>query len=293
MSKSVKQILSNLQNAIEALKKGGEDNNNKIDTKKERNQLAKLLAGAEQEIGDLIEFETNKLDNQKLTKAQRDEKAMILGNEYDEAKAKINKVKSSLIETAPTTEEYNFENNSFQNIPNLKHLYPNGGYDVKKYDLKNTSGYGATIYDKNGKRIGLRAYKNDKTVYANSEFAAKQLGLLSSKDQTGLFKGVVKTMFALPTFGNSLKGDLTPILQDLKDDEYYDANSNSIYKWNKETNSFSFLKEGDLSKVLLSQPFIDIDVLEELNVSRYKTERGKNKDNVNLDKAVDNLTAEE
>lgn len=119
------------------------------------------------------------------------------------------------------------------------------------------------------------------------------LGLLSSKDQTGLFKGVVKTMLALPTFGNSLRGDLTPILQDLKDDEYYDANSNSIYKWNKETNSFSFLKEGDLSKVLLSQPFIDIDVLEELNVSRYKTERGKNKDNVNLDKAVDNLTAEE
>lgn len=43
MSKSVKQILSNLQNAIEALKKGGEDNNNKIDTKKERNQLAKLI----------------------------------------------------------------------------------------------------------------------------------------------------------------------------------------------------------------------------------------------------------
>ena len=47
------KILQKLDVKIQNLSKNGENNNGKIDTTKEKDQLAKLLAGAEQEMDDL------------------------------------------------------------------------------------------------------------------------------------------------------------------------------------------------------------------------------------------------
>ena len=59
------KILQKLDVKIQNLSKNGENNNGKIDTTNEKDQLAKLLAGAEQEMDDLYSnvYYGNKDDN--------------------------------------------------------------------------------------------------------------------------------------------------------------------------------------------------------------------------------------
>ena len=85
------KILQKLDVKIQNLSKNGENNNGKIDTTKEKDQLAKLLAGAEQELDDLYS---------KVYYGNNDDydsdKKVLIRHHYSKAEEKLSQYKNFL-----------------------------------------------------------------------------------------------------------------------------------------------------------------------------------------------------
>lgn len=219
MTTRLNQIFTNLKAAIEEIRANGDNKNGKIDTLNEKNKVAELLAGAQQEIGDFFKSEQAMLDSQKLTRAQYKEKEQELFSQRSSAEEKLNAVKAAMINDFPY-HEYDEKNNSFKNIIGLKHIYKDGGYDVMQNSF-NDGSYSATTYDKDGNAKGMKLYKNDKAVYSNPEYVAEKLGLKkygSFGDRVWEFLGF------LPSY---------------QEGDYY--TDDSIYRWNEKEHLFEYI----------------------------------------------------
>lgn len=231
----INKIMQNLNSAIDAIKAGGDNQNGKIDTLGEKNKVAQLLAGAKQEIGDLIEknpIDKNMPHNKYLEAEKR------IHQLESEARNKIYEKQEALIEPH---EIYNQLTGEIENKKGITHKYTDGSYNVKTRELKD-GGYVAEHKDKDGNVIGLKAYKNNKEVYTNPDFVAEQLGLKVPLQRKGLLEKSVKYVWDAATFLFSTEqGDqIDKQISELKDNQYYVDKYPSIevYEWDAKGNQF-------------------------------------------------------
>jgi hypothetical protein len=167
LTKKLQQIRSTLKSNLESVRAMGGDKT-KVDTTEEKNKIAELLAGAQEEIGDLFKHTAPSKTTTQEDAGIELEKRLI---EFE-----IDRMKDALSNSLEPYEKYDSEG-VIKRDPNVKHIYKDGSWDRKQKDIENV-GYVAELMNPQGFRIGLKLNKNDKQVYARPEFVAKQLGLV-------------------------------------------------------------------------------------------------------------------
>jgi len=216
-------IMRNLDNAINAIRSGGDNNNGKIDTKGEKNQISQLLAGAKQEVGDF--FNNNKPD------------ANMSQEEYNKIKLLSNTVIEQIEATVNT--EYDMANmkksenaNETSTVGKRTHVYKDGSYNVEQKEFDDGS-YIATHFDKDGNKVGLKLYKNNKEIYANPDFAAEKIGL-SKREEYNLADKIFRYM---PFVNKGYRN----FLDFVKVGQYHDGFY--VYNWDEKNHEFKLERQ--------------------------------------------------
>ena len=237
-------VIQKLCVQIEDLTKNGENKNNKIDTTKEKDQLAKLLCGAEKEINDAFSCytESGKFES------QADKRA--LGVLFVHAKSAIIELKATLkslicgYEKAEINQKGDIVSVSKRNDVKIR---TNGSYEEKLNETTNT--FNVAIRDREGNDIGRKSYtKSKKGIYTNKDKVAEYNNLLNKKQ--------AMKKYALSSTGNYLKCcipvvgkfnrerliNMIEAFNQVNDDETVDLETGTIYKWDSKT--FEYKKVG-------------------------------------------------
>ena len=214
------KIFQKLDIKIKNLSKNGENNNGKIDTTKEKDKLAKLLAGAEQEINNVNTCELFSVD---------------------EAKGKLDRYKFFLEDLICKYESINDDNGTVSvTIRKDVKMRANGSYEEKLNESANA--FNVIIRNKKGNEIGRKSYtKNKKGIYTNKDKVAERHNFLTKNKDMKKYDinnigGFIKSH--IPLFGRQYKHyneNITDALKQLSDDEAVDLNTGAIYKWNSKS----------------------------------------------------------
>ena len=238
------KIFQKLDVKIQNLSKNGENNNGKIDTTKEKDQLAKLLAGAEQEISDHIESRADYYND------------VYTGDRLSVAIAeeKLRKYKNFLKNLICGYESINDDNGtaSVTKRKDVK-IRANGSYEEKLNESANA--FNVIIRGKKGNEIGRKSYtKSKKGIYTNKDKVAEYNNFLTKnkdmkKYDTSGVGGIIKSM--IPIFGKQYKhynDNIADALKELSDDEAVDLNTGTIYKWNSKSNEYNVVGKFDIEQ---------------------------------------------
>ena len=237
-------ILQKLYVQIEDLTKNGENKNGKIDTTKEKDQLAKLLCGAEKEINDAFSY------YKEGGKFESEEDKRELGVLFVDTKLSINKLKETLkrlicgYEKAETNQKGDIVSVSKRNDVKIR---ANGSYEEKLNEIANT--FNVVIRDKKGNDIGRKSYtKSKKGIYTNKDKVAEYNNLLNRNQAIKKYDSSSIGNYlqcCIPVFGKFNRDRLAQMRQafnQVKDDEAVDLETGTIYKWNSKT--FEYKKVG-------------------------------------------------
>lgn len=243
------KILQKLDVKIQNLSKNGENNNGKIDTTKEKDQLAKLLAGAEQEMDDL--YSKVYYDN---NDDYDSDKKVLIRHHYSRAVAKLSQYKNFLKNLICGYESINDDNGtaSVTKRKDVK-IRANGSYEEKLNESANA--FNVIIRDKKGNEIGRKSYtKSKKGIYTNKDKVAEYNNFLTKnkdmkKYDTSGVGGIIKSM--VPILGKQYKhynDNIADALKHLSDDEAVDLNTGTIYKWNSKSNEYNVVGKFDIAQ---------------------------------------------
>lgn len=235
------KIFQKLDVKIQNLSKNGENNNGKIDTTKEKDQLAKLLAGAEQEISDLIESDYSDVYTS-------------YGVLVADAKEKLRKYKVFLKNLVCGYESINNDNGtvSVTKRKGVK-IRANGSYEEKLNESANA--FNVIIRDNKGNEIGRKSYtKSKKGIYTNKDKVAEHNNFLTKNKDMKKYDinnigGFIKSV--IPLFGKQYKHyneNIANALKELSDDEAVDLNTGTIYKWNSKSNEYNVVGKFDIEQ---------------------------------------------
>ena len=266
------KIIQALNIKIQNLSENGDNQNGQIDTTNEKNELAKLLAGANQEIGDLFNSKKAALEKQsaKITKKNYDEQYKNLKNNKNSAISEIEKLVYSLVNSLngyeqafKKAEEYdqvvkvvdgekysNYEREWQIQAPdliaqkdNIYKINPDNSYEEILEESQDN--FTVIIRDAEGKEIGRKAYTGDKTgVHTDKDDVAARCGLNVKNDiehiKTGPIKRLVSRILLFPFAGRLYEGEDSRIdvLNRLNDDEAVNMQNDLLYKWNPKTNEY-------------------------------------------------------
>ena len=248
-------VLQKLYVQIEDLTKNGENKNGKIDTTKEKDQLAKLLCGAEKEINDAFSYykESGKFES----KAEK--RALV--TLFIDTKLAINELKATLksivcgYEKTKTNQKGDIVSVNKRNDVKIR---ANGSYEEKLNEIANT--FNVVIRDRKGNDIGRKSYtKSKKGIYTNKDKVAEYNNLLNKKQ--------AMKKYDLNSVGNYLKCCLPVVgkinserlvnmveaFNQVNDDEAVDLKTGTIYKWNSKTyeykkvGKFEIYEDGSLT----------------------------------------------
>jgi hypothetical protein len=238
LTKKLQQIRSTLKSNLESVRAMGGDKT-KIDTTEEKNKVAELLAGAQEEIGDLFKHTTTQEDVD-----------IELKKELIELEIAV--MKSALSNSLEPYEKYDSEG-GIKRAPNVKHIFKDGSWDRKLNDIENV-GYVAELMNSHGDSIGSKLYKNDKEIYTNPDFVAKHLGLQKKEDSSW---GITKVFSSK----NSIK--------QIPEGYYYVPRENGefdrVYQWDDKTHSFKLSnidRDRNMQRIVIDTRLRD-------NVDRY------------------------
>lgn len=237
-------ILQKLYVQIEDLTKNGENKNGKIDTTKEKNQLAKLLCGAEKEIDDAFSYyrESGKFESEG---GKRKLAALFV-----DTKLAIGELKETLkrlicgYEKAETNPKGDIVSVSKRNDVKIR---ANGSYEEKLNEIANT--FNVAIRDRKGNDIGRKSYtKSKKGIYTNKDKVAEYNNLLTRNQAIKKYDSSSIGNYlqcCIPVFGKFNRDRLEQMREafnHVKDDEAVDLETGTIYKWNSKT--FEYKKVG-------------------------------------------------
>lgn len=248
-------VLQKLCVQIDDLTKNGENKNGKIDTTKEKDQLAKLLCGAEKEINDAYSYykESGKFES------KADKRDLV--NLFIDTKLAINELKAALksivcgYEKTETNQKGDIVSVSKRNDVKIR---ANGSYEEKLNEIANT--YNVVIRDRKGNDIGRKSYtKSKKGIYTNKDKVAEYNNLLNKKQAIKKYDSSSIGNYlqcCIPVFGKFNRDRLAQMRQafsQVKDDEAVDLKTGTIYKWNSKTyeykkvGKFEICEDGSLT----------------------------------------------
>ena len=268
------KIIQNLQVKIQELSENGDNKNGEIDTTHEKNELAQLLAGANQEIGDLYKSKKESLINNKNNMSQNryEEQYAKLKNDNEMAMSKIENLSTKLLNTLKGYEQALKQKKDYQSyietakiIDNQEYIaiYPdndaipdrvaqkdsvfkvraNNSYEEKLNESENA--FNIVVKDENGHEIGRKSYtKSKKAIYTNKEAVAKNCGLSTKESideiKTGPLTRTVLRIIFFPLASRMFEGEDNKIgaLNQLNDDEAMNVENGVVYKWNPKTNEY-------------------------------------------------------
>lgn len=222
------RIVQKFQADVQSLAQAGENNNGKIDTVGEKQQLANLLSGAIDEIRGLY------LENEKrLNQKQDSNSKKIIGSLWNER---------NIAEDSVSTyaDSFVLEKTAFK-------IKKDGSYETISKETKDT--VCVSVLDKDENEIARKAYtKSKNALYTNKEKVAHSCGLSIKNDAEQPPSQLKRFLCGLiPIVGSRMfdaEDNMRGALNRLADDEAIDFNSGILYKWNSQT--YEYEKVGKL-----------------------------------------------
>lgn len=294
------KIIQKLTASIQNLSANGDNKNGKIDTTNEKNELAKLLAGAEQEVGDLFSQKMEELDEQGEISVNNYRKQR--GQLVNERESAISKMRELVIKAFGSLKKYEtatlnvhdgrevaaVDRDTYDQVMKLDgrnaikiegvrqngYIFkdrPDGSYE-ERLSEQNKS-FNVVIRDKDGNEISRKSYtKSKKGIYTNKETVAKNCGLLT-KNNIDDFKTGFLGRAAMKIFMSGKLREEDVILANLNkldDNGAINPDSGFIYKWNPKTNEYEKVGEFAFPQITKGDIIIEVDLSKQETLRRIE-----------------------